>query len=503
MRCFTNHDAGVIHEETLNLLKEVGIFFWQSPTALKILKDAGCRIDEGRVFFPRNVVEKAVSTIPDRKALFMYSQDGGRRVSLDRGQTHFSTVGNAYYIHDYETGKARDAEEQDVEKYWVLFEGLENFDIRVGELILGSWRERGQKETSLRCATTDESIAYLRDFFCRKKVTTKPVITNIGRSKEQVRLGILQSMTHRSSLKELSARPTNVVWVNTLSPMQYDDQTDGLIEGARQGIPIMISPEIIGGSSGPVTLGGLALQNNAEVLAGVVLAQIAKPGATVIYGSLSGPMDPRVGDISLGGIEAFMVQSAAVQMADFYGLPSRIAVGNTGAKEPGVRAMSEAILGCYMGAAAGANIITTGLLNCTLTLSYEHMAVLDEIFGAIKKALSGFEIDKEHLGFEAIRQEGRPAGTFLGLDHTLRFMRNELFVSEYVGRTPGSFDDWYERANRRTREMFSRKPAVAFDEKTETNLSLIEDRIREDNDGWREDGADWWKFYVQDFARDA
>jgi hypothetical protein len=82
-------------------------------------------------------------------------------------------------------------------------------------------------------------------------------------------------------------------------------------------------------------------------------------------------------------------------------------------------------------------------------------------------------------------------------------MRNELFVSEYVGRTPGSFDDWYERANRRTREMFSRKPAVAFDEKTETNLSLIEDRIREDNDGWREDGADWWKFYVQDFARDA
>ena len=80
--------------------------------------------------------------------------------------------------------------------------------------------------------------------------------------------------------------------------------------------------------------------------------------------------------------------------SDFYRMPSRISPGNTSAKRPGVRAVTETALGIYMGIAAGGNIITTGLLDSTLMISYEHLVVLDEMINQIKRATGGIKIDE-------------------------------------------------------------------------------------------------------------
>ena len=160
----------------------------------------------------------------------------------------------------------------------------------------------------------------------------------------------------------------------------------------------MISPEVMLGATGPVTIAGALVQHNAEVLAGTILAQLVQPGTPVIYGCVTAPMDLRTAEISQGNFETALINAAAVQMADHYGMPSRIAPGNTSARKPGVRAAVEMTLGLYMGLAAGGNLITTGLLDSTLMVSYEHLVLMDELIGQIKSVTHGHQYRRERSG---------------------------------------------------------------------------------------------------------
>ena len=54
------------------------------------------------------------------------------------------------------------------------------------------------------------------------------------------------------------------------------------------------------GGSSPVTLAGTLVTHNAEVLAGITLAQLTKRGAPVLYGSSTTAMDLRLASASVG-----------------------------------------------------------------------------------------------------------------------------------------------------------------------------------------------------------
>lgn len=163
--------------------------------------------------------------------------------------------------------------------------------------------------------------------------------------------------------------------------------------------------------------------------------------------------------------------------------------------------MSESIRGLSLGAAIGANIITTGLLDCTLMLSYEHMVVLDEIIGEVRREIDGIRIDNDHLAVEVIQQEGKPGGSYLTCEHTIKYLPEELFISDYIGRVDDSHRDWYERANARVRTIFSDYPNVDFSDEIKQRALTVEARIKEDNQGWRKNTDDWWCYYTQDFQR--
>ena len=492
-------DVEKIHEATLKVLSNTGIYFWNSPEAIEILKKAGCRVKDTRVFYPSELVEETLKLVPDRNNLRIYSSDGKMSIGLKKGEVNFSTIGNPYYIFDFDTGKSRNAVESDVDKFRIIFNNLDNFQLTATRLILESMRKKGET-SSLRCEKTEEALAFFRGSnLGLKKAIGKICFNGTGRSKEQVRLGILEFLLFRRSLKDLIERPMDVVWVNPISPLQYDDQTEGLIEGARQGMPIMVSPEVMMGGTGPITLAGTLVQQNAEVIAGVVLAQLVKSGSMVIYGTVSNPMDLRVADISMGSIEQAMITVATIQIADFYGLPSRVAPGNSGAREPGARAATEAALGIYMGAAAGGNIITTGLLDSTLMLSYEHLIVMDEMIAQIKRAIRGINTEEERLALDLIHKEGHPNTNYLGTEHTLKFMREEIYSSEFSGRIEASYEDWYKKANKKVKEILEDNPPLEWDKETKEKVKAVEARIKEDNETWREEKEGWWEYYIQNF----
>ncbi|GAI45839.1 unnamed protein product, partial [marine sediment metagenome] len=185
-------DVEKIHEATLKVLSNTGIYFWNSPEAIEILKKAGCRVKDTRVFYPAELVEGTLKLVPDRNNLRIYSSDGKMSIGLKKGEVNFSTIGNPYYIFDFDKGKSRNAVESDVDKFRIIFNNLDNFQLTATRLILESMRKKGET-SSLRCEKTEEALAFFRGSnLGLKKAVGKICFNGTGRSKEQVRLGILE-----------------------------------------------------------------------------------------------------------------------------------------------------------------------------------------------------------------------------------------------------------------------------------------------------------------------
>jgi trimethylamine--corrinoid protein Co-methyltransferase len=264
-----------------------------------------------------------------------------------------------------------------------------------------------------------------------------------------------------------------------------------------------------------VTVAGSVVQANAELLAGMVLTQLAQAGTPVIYGCVGAPADLRSAQINHGNLETGLLNVATVQMADHYGLPSRISPPNTSDRKPGVRAAVEQVMGLHLGIAAGGNLITTGLLDSTLMISYEHLVLVDELIGQIKSITRGIDTtDEISMAVDEIKEHGHPSPGFLSSDHTLKNMKRDIYYSDYTGRTEKSYEEWYDKAHRQVKRVLDRKPAEwLIDPTIEKRLAAVEARLSEDNLSWRkgldagtrwnranwQTGDDaWWRFYVQD-----
>lgn len=218
----------------------------------------------------------------------------------------------------------------------------------------------------------------------------------------------------------------------------------------------------------------------------------------MIYGHVSAPMDLRTTEISHGNFETFVLNAAVVQMADRYGMPSRITPGNTSAKSVGERSAVEAAVGMFIGAAAGGNIVMTGLLDSTLMISYEHLVLVDELINQLRSAQSPIRTDAESLAVNVI---GRAAGggqSYLESDHTVRFMKRDLYLSEFTGEVQGSYEGWYEKAHLRVQDTLRAEGSADGSPQALERLAAVEARLREDDKSWREGRGDWWRPYLRD-----
>jgi len=240
----------------------------------------------------------------------------------------------------------------------------------------------------------------------------------------------------RGGREELQKRPLLLGFTNPVSPLQLSKE---LIEGAllfatyRQ--PMLYAPEALAGATAPATLAGLLVQQNAEVLAGIMVSQLAEPGAPVLYGTVSAAMDMRTGTAALGGPEAGLLNLASAQLARYYRLPSRGTGGNTDAKVVDAQAGLETAMGLLLAALAGMNFIydAAGVLDGSLTASYEKLVVDNEICGMVSRVLEGIEVTEETLALEEIRRVGPSAG-FLGSPFTSKMFRGEHFLPTLLDR---------------------------------------------------------------------
>lgn len=113
-----------------------------------------------------------------------------------------------------------------------------------------------------------------------------------------------------------------------VSPLRLTEEfCDMIMEGSRQGLALMILSMAMSGGSSSVHLAGTLVGHNAEILAGITLAQLVNKGARCFYGSSTTAMDLRFGSASVGSPELAMISAANAGMANYYNLPSYISGG--------------------------------------------------------------------------------------------------------------------------------------------------------------------------------
>lgn len=231
--------------------------------------------------------------------------------------------------------------------------------------------------------------------------------------------------------------------VNTNSPLQIDEpMSEGLIEMARCGQCITVTPFTLSGAMAPVTLAGAIAQQTAEALGAMVLAQCVRPGCPVIYGGFTSNVDMRTGLPVFGTPEYVQAAQISGQMARFYGVPFRSSNVTT-AHLVDAQAAYESQMALWGAMTGGAHVVKhcAGWLSGGLTASKEKIVVDAEMLQMLAATLIPPEISDAALAFDAINEVG-PAGHFFDAVHTME--RYETAFYRPLVSYWDNYENWIE-----------------------------------------------------------
>jgi trimethylamine--corrinoid protein Co-methyltransferase len=240
----------------------------------------------------------------------------------------------------------------------------------------------------------------------------------------------------------LRERPMTESFLEPISPLQMPETgLDVLLEFAEYGQPMSIGPMAMASGTGPATLAGNLAQENAEILAGVVIIQTIAPGTPIMYGGIPHIMDPRTGICSFGSPEQALMAVAMTEVGKHYGFPVYINVNLTDSKVLDAQTGMEKIGGLLPGLLAGADLFGhAGIVGTDHGGCLAWLVADDEAMYFAKRIQRGLEVNAESLAGQVIAEVG-PAGHYLSHKHTGRYFRKEIwFPNSTWTRAP--YDVW-------------------------------------------------------------
>lgn len=269
--------------------------------AVRMLGDAGCTVTDGTlVRFPAALVEAALQHVPSRVVLS--NRDGNPRIHLEGHRIYFGTGSDLPYTRDLETGERRPSLLPDVENVARLVDALPNLDFIMSMAL----------PSDVPPAVSDRYA-----FLTKAQNTTKPIVYTAWDDRG---LRDILSMAEiiAGSREELALNPFLVAYLEPVSPLQHPETVvRKLLTLAERGLPFVYSPAPIDGGTAPVTLAGCIAMANAEVLSGLVIAQLKRVGAPFIWGAGSGPLDMLTMANLYTGPETMLHCMAMAELAHF------------------------------------------------------------------------------------------------------------------------------------------------------------------------------------------
>jgi trimethylamine--corrinoid protein Co-methyltransferase len=435
LKILSDSDIERIHDSALKILWRTGVEV-REDQAFEILKKARCPTNGKTVRIPDHLVKEAIQSAP--KTFTLYGRDPNFKVRLEDRMVYYEPMIGRLNILDLETGLRRRTMLDDVAQLIRVADALEHYTLLHSGAIMP------------HIEGVPDEVAHVHGYFTSVKNSSK-VIKGVVRGKEKAKDCIRMAAVIAGGEEALKKQPNIFTTCNVISPLEYMvEQTEGLIEYAKVGLPVDIASEPQCGATSPVTMAGTLAQQTAEILGMVVISQLVNPGTPVLMGTVAAAMDLRNGMIALGGVEAALLNVAHAQMAQFYGIPSRGTGSNTESKILDMQAGYEKAITLSLPALAGINMIFyPGTMDHAMTVSLESLVIDHEICGMIDRILKGVSVTEETIGLDLIDKVG-PGGHFLNQKHTMKYLREEHFLPKLSDRD--SYEIWTEKGKGGIRE---------------------------------------------------
>lgn len=237
--------------------------------------------------------------------------------------------------------------------------------------------------------------------------------------------------------------------LSPVSPLtMHDIAAQAIMDMAEAGVIHANLPAPTGGATSPMTITGSLVQQNAETLAPLVLAQILNPGCGVVYCGRLGLLEPRTGLI-WGGVELGISSAATVQLGHYYGFAVNVYGFSTNAHTLDAQNAFERGLNASLPALAGADELSgIGEMEAGVMGSFAQMVLDNELAKSIHRQRQGLSADAEHLAVEVIGNVMDSNRNYLASKHTLKHLRaGEMALTKLAERN--SWDTWEDKMGRK------------------------------------------------------
>jgi trimethylamine--corrinoid protein Co-methyltransferase len=402
-----------VHAESIRILEEVGVKV-TSSSVLDMLGEHGAAIDSKTQIakVSERMVKEALSRAP--KEFTMCAREKAHDLPLPAtGHVQGCNDGQPTDVWDISSHRRRKALARDLVDLTIVCDAMPEVDLY--------WPEVVANDIPPEASNLHEFVASL--FF-----TGKHIQHGAGNAFD-ARYIIKTAAAVVGSEEELAKRPIASITHTPISPLRYEEgDVDAVVEFARAGLPVVHLSMAISGSVSPVSLAGTIALVNAENLAGVVISEIAKPGAPALYSSESGPMDMRTGVFLSGSTEGALINSAGCQMARRYRLPSQVGGIAASGCRPGFEVGYQKAISALLPAMAGADqVVGIGGFDRSGCESVEQIVMDCELWRNVVRAWKGVKVDESLLAFDAIARVG-PGGYFMKDIHTLKHFKSEILL---------------------------------------------------------------------------
>lgn len=311
LNVLTNNDVREIHRATLEVLDQTGVFV-EDDRALDCFAAGGARVDvkSRTVRIPPALVEEAIRSAPAKVSLA--GRDPRHDLTLEGNRVHFTNFSEGVKVNDLHTGENRTPVKQDLKDTARVIDYLDEVDFCEKAL--------GAHDVSQAAGPLHNAEAYLTH-------TTKHCAFGPGNGKLLNKI-LDMAAAIVGGVKQLKERPIVSFTTCPVSPLKLiTDCCEIVMESARNNVVCNILSMAMSGGTAPVSTAGTLVVHNAEVLAGLTLAQLTRRGAPVIYGSSTTAMDLRLAAATVGTPECSLISTAVVRIAKEYQLPVYVAGG--------------------------------------------------------------------------------------------------------------------------------------------------------------------------------
>jgi len=419
-----------IHKASMHILSEFGIDFYDDKIK-DVFAEHGAELNGDTVRLDSGLVEEFVAKAPDK--FTQLARNPERNVVIGDRQMVFAPVYGPPFVRGMD-GVRRKGTLEDFQNFVRLAYTSPYIHHSGGTIV-----EVNDRPTETR---------HLDMLYSHIKYSDKPFmgsVTSSGNASDSVKMAEILFGADR-----IREDPALLSLINASSPRRYDRRMLGVLKvyaKARQAM--IITPFILAGSMGPVSITGALAQQNAETLAGIALTQMIESGTPVVYGSFITNLDLRSGMPVFGSPESQLALYASAQLARRYGLPFRGGGMFTSSKISDAQAAYESMNVMLPTVMAGTNFVlhAAGWLENGLVSSYSKFILDCEVLGMMIKWSEGLDVSQRELN-EALKSIGKvePGGHHLATELTMKRYRNVFYSSDVFDYK--NFDDWKNKGGK-------------------------------------------------------